>query len=154
MDEQNLQEIDEIKSFFPENQNKVEPKKIEVPQIKTEEKKKRLEAWEKYLGGVKILSQKQYKKLSKANLILKVLKYIFLAVFLIALIILLINFIVAFRDKDFTKETIIEVNNSVNPINNIQNSINSTAYVSPDIYLNVTTFINIDKIILNNTNGT
>lgn len=174
MDEQNLKEIDEVKSI-------VYPKEItSMPEIKPEnkqpnneelsdedkDKRKRLlghkhkkrEDWEHYLSNgrddVKIITKKEYESLSKVSLIIKSIKYFFFALFFIALIILLISFVTTFKDKEFSNTIMTEINNT--PENFID--VNVTNYNTPakvDVnvttYLNVTNYIQIDKLIINSS---
>lgn len=164
MDKSDINEVDEINEvILPIEEKKEKPsifskfKKEKPEETKEDFEKKRKEAlrtdWEKHLGGVKILSKHEYRNLTRANTILKTIKYVFIAVFLIILIVLLFNLVDSFKNKDFTKETIIEINNTVNPETNTQNYVNITEYsnITPNIYLNLT--VNINEVIKNGTNN-
>lgn len=118
-----------------------------IKQAQEEAKRNKLENW---LGGRKIVDPEDYDNLKRKASMFNVIKFIVISLFLIALIIVLIWFIIEFKDKDLSGDTFVNNTNNL-PATNVQAPINLEVNNTnnPTIQMNLT--INIDKVITNSS---
>lgn len=151
-----MDEIKEIDIELPKKDNKeikyIEKNKLDYSDItksKEEIQEKKQKSWEEFLGR-KLITEKEYEKLKRSEVIFKIIRYIGFTIIFLILMSLIIWFIIEYKNKE--SYPIISINNT-NPIDvdvtppsvsaNVQ--INQT---NP-IQLNVT--VNIDKVFINST---